>query len=107
MGSPVRKQEEIDVIFNICTQCKFYKKNTETEGKCGVCGCFLKKTGYLLNKIAWATTRCPLEEPKWVEQQKQYGRPVDISREDLLIAENEHDKQLKASGEKPADCGCS
>jgi hypothetical protein len=65
---PVRSPEEMERIFNICRECPLFNKSTEVSGTCNECGCSLHKSRLTLNKIAWATTSCPLEEPKWVAE---------------------------------------
>ena len=66
-GSPYRNKEEMSRIFKICAGCEEYIKKTENSGKCNICKCNLKKDSLLLNKIAWATTKCPKYQPEWIE----------------------------------------
>jgi len=63
-GMPLRTSERmIEIYDNICSKCEHFKEDT-----CTVCGCNIKREGNTLNKLAMATTRCPLEEPKWIEE---------------------------------------
>jgi len=60
-GRPVRSQEEIQKIYEICQQCKAL--DTETNS-CKYCGCRIASHGNpLRSRIAMATERCPVE--KW------------------------------------------
>jgi len=62
-GRPLRIQEKIDLIFNeYCKKCNMYNGYA-----CKICGCYINQRKYL-NKIAWATTRCPANPPQWVEE---------------------------------------
>lgn len=71
-GSPTRTPEKAQELFNICSNCEHFKKtiNKENHGQCSICGCSLTPDPKIyFNKIGWATTRCPLEEPKWIEEE--------------------------------------
>jgi len=69
-GFPVRSEEKIKEIFNICksNDCGQFIKSSETEGQCGICGCYLKDINEGFNKIAWATTICPNDPPFWLPE---------------------------------------
>jgi hypothetical protein len=58
-GRPLRSPQEIQQIHDTyCVPCE------EFDGKaCGKCGCGIKRAGTFLNKLAWATEKCPLG--KW------------------------------------------
>jgi hypothetical protein len=57
-GRPMRPGEQREYIYEkLCTPCEHFEK-----GKCKACGCGLK------TKISWATTCCPLDNPKWVAE---------------------------------------
>jgi hypothetical protein len=64
-GFPIRNKEEMADIFEICEDCPEFERYAPgcTFGTCKVCGCNLDKEDRGRNKIAWATTRCPLK--KW------------------------------------------
>lgn len=67
-GKPMRSPERMGEIHGICGQCpEFLKGHGMIPGydMCGKCGCNLHPSHHTLNKIAWATTHCPLEEPEW------------------------------------------
>jgi hypothetical protein len=67
-GKPYRDQAKISHLFHICSHCEHFEPETKRKGKCGDCGCNIKIEGRLLNKLAWATTQCPLDEPKWLAE---------------------------------------
>lgn len=106
-GKPLRKPQKVETLFSICQQCPQFKKYSDEKGECSVCGCGLKKQGKFLNKLAWGTTRCPLPEPKWVEEDTRYSHEVSLTTQDLNAAEREH-KQESAEENKPPikGCGC-
>ena len=58
-------QEEIDRRFKICQECPLYKKLGEDSGICThrSCGCNVGQEKKFLNKLAWASERCPIN--KW------------------------------------------
>lgn len=70
-GKPMRTKEEMERIYSICSKCPLFQKD---EGwvpgydKCGVCQCNLHPTAKKLNKIAWGTTHCPDNPPKWGQE---------------------------------------
>lgn len=67
-GKPIRPIKRMKEIHAICSECPLFAKG---EGlvpgydRCTECGCNLHPTSKLANKIAWGTTHCPLDEPKW------------------------------------------
>ena len=64
-GKPVRTDGRILQIYNDkCEPCDFRR-----EGRCGLCGCFVKPKGTIFNKIAWGTTKCAFwRSPFWTEE---------------------------------------
>jgi len=84
-GKPMRSQERIEELFNICKECEHFRSYY-----CGICGCFINK-GTTFNKLAWSSTRCPLEQiskiPKWFE-------------------EDDFNPELIEKKKKEGDCGC-
>ena len=65
-GEPMRPEGEMTRIFmEECSPCKYFKRLVGQRGKCKVCGCFLHPKSKTINKLAWATTQCPLPKPKW------------------------------------------
>lgn len=64
-GKPFRSDKEMDRIFGICEKCPEFERYAPgcTFGNCKVCGCHIDKNDKSMNKIAWATTKCPLR--KW------------------------------------------
>lgn len=67
-GSPVRSRERIAELFAICAACPQFAAFTASEGQCQLCTCLISRTRRKVNKLRWATTRCPLPEPAWVEE---------------------------------------
>ena len=78
-GQPKRSPEKIQELHNICKECPHYKAsplddyflkkyiiNNDGMG-CEICGCFVNLNEEY-NKLAWATTKCPLDPPKWEEE---------------------------------------
>jgi len=75
-GKPLREDEEIKRIYNThCKNCKYYTNNGYA---CSQCGCYINDTNGW-NKIAWATTHCPLDPPEW--QEEAAYRDVDINND--------------------------
>lgn len=105
LGKPLRSEQQIENIFKICEQCKLFKRYGPDDGECGECGCRLKRSGTFLNKISWATTHCPLLEPKWEETEARYKDYIELSESDLDVAEIEHQQDLSQSTENK-NCGC-
>jgi len=70
-GKPMRDPNEMEVIYNdICSKCPHFLKGqgwVMGYDKCEICQCNLHKSHKTLNKLAWGTTHCPDEPPKWVE----------------------------------------
>lgn len=63
-GKPYRTESEISGIFNDhCRPCEHFDRRSDARGVCRKCGCPLRLAGNNLNKIAWATTSCPVG--KW------------------------------------------
>jgi hypothetical protein len=66
---PFRTPEQIEQIYDEqCSTCEFFKN----QNSCAICECLIKREGQTMNKLAWATTRCPLPNPKWVEEEPEY-----------------------------------
>lgn len=61
-GRPTRSEEEINALLEICQGCEFYEPEKEVCLKCGCCNGKPDK-GKWLNKVAWATEKCPVG--KW------------------------------------------
>lgn len=67
-GKPYRTKEEMERIHSICKSCPLFEAGggyLPGYDRCGECGCQLHPKSRKLNKIAWGTTECPLETPKW------------------------------------------
>jgi hypothetical protein len=95
---PIRKDKEILRIFtDICSKCTLFNYKSEKLGQCEICGCFLKPKGQSFNKIAWATTKCPANPPKWTaevvidEQEQKMWQEQD----------NKHQQGLKMKQASP------
>lgn len=62
-GKIIRSPERMEEIYSICTDCDEFEKESSS---CNVCGCYLDPKRKRFNKIAWATTECPLK--KWTAE---------------------------------------
>ena len=63
-GKIYRTKERIIEIFDtICSVCEFFDKN-----QCRVCGCRIVREGMLINKLAWASEKCP--KGKFLEEEE-------------------------------------
>jgi hypothetical protein len=64
-GRPLRSVHDINhLYYRVCRPCEFF-----VNDGCTVCGCRIvpnERGGF--NKLAMATTNCPLPEPKWVSE---------------------------------------
>lgn len=66
-GRPVRPKELVRSLFlEQCKPCEHYKGGNK-GGRCNVCNCSIRREGVMINKLAMATTRCPLDDPRWTE----------------------------------------
>lgn len=74
-GRPRRSPEAIAELFVICQGCEFYVTKGDGVGKCGACGCWLKKNGGMMNKLEWATEACP--RSKWQATVQLDPMPAD------------------------------
>lgn len=59
-GSPKSNQLLIDTRYKICTECEFFKQQ---QSICLLCGCNINQQRILMNKLAWADQKCPID--KW------------------------------------------
>lgn len=102
-GQPYRTEEKIQEIFNLCKTCEHFLKNKkENEGNCGICGCRLTESKQYMSKNSWATTRCPLEEPKWVEEPEYQN--IEVSEKEIKVVEQQPEKIT--APKKHGGCGC-
>ena len=97
-GKPVRSDEEIFRIFTeVCSQCEHFNPRSEKLGNCRLCGCFLKPKGLSFNKIAWSTTYCPANPPKWTAEVVVEKSEVEKSEEEVKLEQalfqNQDEKQ--------------
>ena len=75
-GQPIRSPERMAEIHSICRGCPMFRKDggiIPTYDQCSICKCNLHESHHLLNKIAWATTRCPKDDPEWIEEEGYGG----------------------------------
>lgn len=64
-GKPTRTPERIEQLFTAyCKPCTNYSGTN-----CKICGCMINTT-VGLNKLYWATTKCPDDPPKWLEEKE-------------------------------------
>jgi hypothetical protein len=53
-------------VFAICQGCEYFRAGaTDEDGWCRLCGCRLRRTGGLVNKIQMATEGCPAQPARW------------------------------------------
>jgi len=64
-GAPLRSPLAISERYSVCSECPFFDRISEGEGQCSICCCGLKREGNEMNKLAWKTTVCPHNPPKW------------------------------------------
>lgn len=66
-GRRFRRQEYIDKLYDICDSCPLFEKFAPDAdfGECGICGCNINKERKTLNKLAWDSTSCPDNPPRW------------------------------------------
>ena len=61
-GRPLRSKERMAEIYDeICEPCDSF-----ADDMCEECGCSVRREGEEMNKLAWATTECPLK--KWLKE---------------------------------------
>ena len=100
-GSPFRNQSTIIALFdNFCSKCSEYiaKHKEHDAGKCNLCGCSISQKVAMLNKLAWGTTNCPMDPPKWtaeiaVNDESIKNREVELFNEYLKIQKKEYGSQ--------------
>lgn len=88
-GRPLRTDERIAEIWdNHCSNC-----DKREADRCTMCGCFIRREGVTLNKLAWGTEDCPVK--KW--QLEVLDIPnVELSEKDKLeIEELEEQERTK------------
>lgn len=98
-GEPVRSDEKVAELYNICAQCEEYipLPLVTDRGQCRICTCLLSKDGDHMNKLRWATTSCPLN--KWTEEpeyQKKEAEP------EIPVQPQFNSRKKKGGG----SCGC-
>ncbi len=85
-GRPLRKPEEIKSLYHDhCEPCEHREKNT-----CGICGCYVKPEGVFFNKLAWGSTVCPDDPPRWGES-TDTRLPSEEETKALIEEEKEED----------------
>lgn len=102
-GKPVRGVQRIHELYNICKQCEHFLKLTSNTGQCKICTCFLRQNSTNKNKLAFATTRCPLEKPKWVEEEGTQTEEAAIMDE----PQSQPQQFIQRPKRQTNDCGCS
>jgi len=61
-GAPVLVPEgERAKRVAICQACEHYR----SDGRCALCGCCAGRGGLVLDKIKYATERCPAKPARW------------------------------------------
>ncbi len=103
-GEPLRSKERIREIYDEnCSPCEHFIKISRYIGQCDICTCFLRRAGTNLNKIAFATTRCPLPEPRWVEEVNKEVEKAEVSTEPETTKVQYIHRPQKPGGK---GCGC-
>jgi hypothetical protein len=69
-GKPTRSIDRIKELYEVCKSCPNYFDTFGIGGRCNLCGCLIN-TGVALNKLSLATTKCPDDPPKWIEELEQ------------------------------------
>ena len=112
-GKPIRTDERIlEIYTKRCDPCDFRR-----EGRCGLCGCFIKPKGTLFNKIAWGTTKCPFKYMKLWGEETDPNNLRNATQEEIDAFETEKEfkvdeelkEQIENSPSPPSiepDCGC-
>jgi hypothetical protein len=107
-GKPMRSPEAIRYLYQTyCKDCEHYKS---TGYACDLCGCYINENSDW-NKLAWFTTKCPLEPPKWTEGAYLPEVKVAIAEEELT-EENVPPEAIPPDPPVPAPpppaggCGC-
>ncbi len=97
-GKPTRSDERVAELHAICAPCDQYIKIplVEDRGQCAVCSCLLSKDGDYMNKLRWATTKCPLD--KWKEEEG-----YEKEAEPEVPAQPQFNSRAKKTN---TDCGC-
>lgn len=118
-GKPYRTDERMKEVFEICKGCPFFDGNEEA-GSCGICGCRLSPDDKFINKIAWATTNCPHNPPKWEEEKLpekpkrikisgglfSAAKPSENVETELSAKVQEHGAPVNRTIESPREGGC-
>jgi hypothetical protein len=75
-----RSPERVAEIFDtLCEPCDHYIPGPlPGAGSCAKCTCHLNRQPVRLNKILWATASCPLDPPKWVEEDGEVPKAPKI-----------------------------
>lgn len=85
-GKPMRAHDRmLDIYNSFCSKCPHY---LTTGYACDICGCYINK-GTFMNKLAWATTRCPDVPPLWIEENpfKPEKEPENLPKPDIVPLE--------------------
>jgi hypothetical protein len=62
VGAPVLVSEDEQAKRTACCQsCE----NHRADGRCALCGCCAGRGGLVLDKVKYATERCPATPPRW------------------------------------------
>jgi len=97
-GKPVRSQAEVEEIFNThCKGCWHY------DGKiCNICGCMINTTTGL-NKLHWATTKCPDTPSKWGEKEEPIKKDSSVGDKPTPLSP---EPPVAKPKKKKGGCGC-
>ena len=84
-GKPTRSIDRIKELYEVCKGCPNYFDTFGIGGRCNLCGCLIN-TGVTLNKLSLATTRCPDDPPKWIEELEQEKNSIKIEKPQIQQA---------------------
>lgn len=101
-GRPTRTMEQIAKVYDeVCQPCFAFDNDS-----CGVCGCRLKRDTLLINKLAWATEKCPLDPPKWDRLIEVEENEEEIAIPDMPKPPQYHQDFAGNAHNKPPQRGC-
>jgi len=94
-GKQYRSLKLIEYIYD--TFCKNCEHNINNDGNnlCNICGCFIAPQGTKMNKLAWTTTKCPDDPPRWIQDTN-----VSLLSFKTINKKVEHEQLIKYEGKK-------
>lgn len=105
-GRPYRTDSQILQLYSICSGCEHFLSSGKCEycgGNCQICGCRISPIKEIFNKLAWATTSCPLDDPKWKEEPEHTELNLILEQKEL---ENANPPPPPPAPPAQRGCGC-